>query len=90
MEIKMETQIAIAVKKLEKLFDLKVCPKKEILVSREDFLKTDKSPIKPIQINDLEFSVKSPTGIELLVIRLHNGKIGSMRCGDQIMNLSIN
>ena len=40
-------------------------------------------------IDNIEFALISPTGIELLVVRLHNGRIGSMRCGDQIMNLPL-
>jgi len=48
------------------------------------FVKTDSN-----NIDNIEFVLVSRTGIELLIIRLHNGKIGSTRCGDNIMNLSI-
>jgi len=55
------------------------------LFGTEVRIKTDND-----KLDNMEFSLVSPTGIELLVIRLHNGRIGSMRCGDQIMNLTVN
>ena len=82
MDLKMK--FANTIEKLEKLFGLKVSPGENVLVSD-----INKPMPKFIKVNDIEFSLISPTGIELLVIRLHDGKVGSMRCGDRIMNLAI-
>lgn len=54
------------------------------LFGTEVDIKTDSN-----NLDNMEFSLISPTGIELLIIRLHDGKVGSMRCGDKIMNLPL-
>lgn len=77
-------KFANTIEKLEKLFGLKVSPGENVLVSD-----INKPIPKFVKVSDIEFSLISPTGIELLVIRLHDGKVGSMRCGDKIMNLPL-